>query len=215
VRRSFPFFALALFGCSSAPLVDLDASDVVPPPSPALDTGVADPDSGAPVRPDSGLPDARGFRDAEPRDARPRDAEAPDAGPPERCEALGEMGCASRSDCLALRCLDCQGARRFRSCDMVGTASRSCAALDCGCANVASLAECQTAPSCHAVYRRECEGDPSMPLCLMQYAFCGEGRFADCTGPASCLLPPPICESGTSVSYRGSCYEGCVQVCAP
>jgi hypothetical protein len=77
---------------------------------------------------------------------------------------------------------------------------------------------CTQSPSCHPVFYDPGTCDCAASGCCTRFSNCAEGKQADCAGPATCLTDSEVyCEAPYVLSYRDSCYEGCVLAdeCAP
>lgn len=85
------------------------------------------------------------------------------------------------------------------------------------CSQLTTATACDARSDCHSVYvdPGTCGCAPSG--CCARFNRCADGGRANCTGPATCKMAEPFCESPYVVSYSNDCYEGCVRQtsCAP
>jgi hypothetical protein len=87
-----------------------------------------------------------------------------------------------------------------------------------GCAQITTQTACDANPSCYSVFFDPNTCGCATAGCCARFNHCAEGPAgAQCYGGVSCALNPPFCEGPYVVSYRGECYEGCVNSmdCAP
>jgi hypothetical protein len=86
------------------------------------------------------------------------------------------------------------------------------------CAQAGTQAACDASPNCYSVFFDPNTCGCSGAGCCAHFNHCAEGPGgAQCYGGVSCALSPPFCEGPYVVSYRGDCFEGCVNSadCAP
>jgi hypothetical protein len=79
------------------------------------------------------------------------------------------------------------------------------------CSQVTSETDCIYRIDCHAVYKSENNCACAAAGCCTHFDRCADGKLADCKGPAMCEAFTPFCEQPYVLSFRNSCYEGCVQ----
>jgi len=85
------------------------------------------------------------------------------------------------------------------------------------CAQVTTQSDCETHSNCHTVFVDPGTCTCSASGCCARFDRCADGAQANCTGPATCTLATPHCESPYAVEFTGACYGGCVRqtACAP
>jgi hypothetical protein len=85
------------------------------------------------------------------------------------------------------------------------------------CAQAGTQAACDANPSCYSVFFDPHNCACAGLGCCARFNHCAQGAGAQCYGGVSCALSPPFCEGPYVVSYRGDCFEGCVNSldCAP
>jgi hypothetical protein len=85
------------------------------------------------------------------------------------------------------------------------------------CSQLTTQVACDARSDCHSVFEDPGTCGCAASGCCARFKSCADGGQADCVGPALCDLATPNCESPYVVSYRGSCFEGCVKdsTCAP
>jgi hypothetical protein len=130
------------------------------------------------------------------------------------CSAYSDEPSCQAAGCTVGTCPDCQGGEIFGGCHEPGTkpapvCPASCPA-PCGTLDEAA---CSTSSSCHATYQDPGTCACAQPGCCAQFDACVEGDKADCTGPAGCAAPTPLCDGDYVISYTGpnGCYAGCVK----
>ncbi len=85
------------------------------------------------------------------------------------------------------------------------------------CAQLTTAAACDARGDCHSVYVDPGTCGCGTAGCCARFNHCVDGGVTDCSGPASCTVAQPFCESPYVLSYAGGCFEGCVfpAECAP
>jgi hypothetical protein len=85
------------------------------------------------------------------------------------------------------------------------------------CAQAGTQAACDANPWCYSVFFDPHNCACAGLGCCARFDHCALGAGAQCYGGVSCALTPPFCEGPYVVSYRGDCFEGCVNNpdCAP
>ena len=128
--------------------------------------------------------------------------------------ALDEASCKARTDCRVDACPGCNGGSAFVRCAAPSDPPSRCPAIACP-------APCARRP------RRSLRGAARLPLRVRRHrrlrvrarSVAARASRAAPTAPARVCKAPaiicdavtPYCEGPYVVSYRGSCYEGCVQ----
>jgi len=95
-----------------------------------------------------------------------------------------------------------------------GTSGASGASGSSGaCSDVTTLDECEARTDCHSVFHDPGTCGCGKVGCCAKFSACADGDQADCEGKSlSCGAMTPYCEKPAFVvSFRGACFEGCVQ----
>lgn len=78
------------------------------------------------------------------------------------------------------------------------------------CNTITTQAACDNRSDCHSVFADPGTCGCAGVNCCMHFNRCADGGQANCTGPAACLAPQPVCVAPYALSYTNVCFEGCV-----